>query len=441
VAAKKFIIGALLLSLLLIPAGRPLTAEDLSSPNFILRDPVIVPEADQTASADFQYYSTTGQTTAGESSSPSFIYRAGFEYYPAASTPAVTATAGDAQVSLSWTASVGALANVTAYEVGTSTTLGGTYSYTNVGNSFSYVKNGLTNAVPYYFIVKADAGTLTLAQSAAVSATPVGSVTPPPSTGGGGGGGGGGGAVTPPPAVATVIFSGRAYPESTVTLLVDAQVTRTVAADINGNFTMTITGLAAGNYGFSLYSDDAAGNRSAPAAFPTSLTSGATTTIGSIFIAPTLALDKSEVKPGEKVVVSGQSAPNGQVTIVIDPGQQVVAQVTADAAGAYRYNFDTAPLKNGQYSFASKSTLGNETSPFGRSAAFIVGAASKPPAKCGRGDLNCDGRVNLVDFSIAAYWYKRTLSTAFKVIEKDRLNGDGKIDLTDFSIIAYYWSG
>jgi hypothetical protein len=46
-----------------------------------------------------------------------------------------------------------------------------------------------------------------------------------------------------------------------------------------------------------------------------------------------------------------------------------------------------------------------------------------------------------VDFSIAAYWYKRTLSADFKKIEKERLNGDGKIDLTDFSIMAYYWSG
>jgi hypothetical protein len=61
--------------------------------------------------------------------------------------------------------------------------------------------------------------------------------------------------------------------------------------------------------------------------------------------------------------------------------------------------------------------------------------------KCGKADLNCDGRVNLVDFSIAAYWYKRPLNDAFKAIEKDRLNGDGKIDLIDFSIMAYYWTG
>jgi hypothetical protein len=47
----------------------------------------------------------------------------------------------------------------------------------------------------------------------------------------------------------------------------------------------------------------------------------------------------------------------------------------------------------------------------------------------------------LVDFSIAAYWYKRPISDTFKVIEKQWLNGDGKISLVDFSIIAYYWTG
>jgi hypothetical protein len=49
--------------------------------------------------------------------------------------------------------------------------------------------------------------------------------------------------------------------------------------------------------------------------------------------------------------------------------------------------------------------------------------------------------VNLVDFSIAAYWYKRPLSADFKVKEAAKLNGDGKIDLVDFSIMAYYWTG
>ena len=56
-----------------------------------------------------------------------------------------------------------------------------------------------------------------------------------------------------------------------------------------------------------------------------------------------------------------------------------------------------------------------------------------------RADLNCDGYVNIVDFSILAYWYKRILTLeAAKMVD---LNHDGKVDLIDFSIMAYHWTG
>jgi hypothetical protein len=46
-----------------------------------------------------------------------------------------------------------------------------------------------------------------------------------------------------------------------------------------------------------------------------------------------------------------------------------------------------------------------------------------------------------VDFSIAAFWYNRTLNETFAAREKDKLNGDGKVNITDFSIMAFYWTG
>jgi hypothetical protein len=53
------------------------------------------------------------------------------------------------------------------------------------------------------------------------------------------------------------------------------------------------------------------------------------------------------------------------------------------------------------------------------------------------GDISCDGTVNLVDFSILAYWYKLGTKPPVNV----DLNGDGKINLVDFSILAYHWTG
>jgi hypothetical protein len=56
-----------------------------------------------------------------------------------------------------------------------------------------------------------------------------------------------------------------------------------------------------------------------------------------------------------------------------------------------------------------------------------------------KGDINHDGKVNLVDFSILAYWYKRPL-TAEALKQCIDQNGDGKVTLADFSILAYFWT-
>jgi hypothetical protein len=54
------------------------------------------------------------------------------------------------------------------------------------------------------------------------------------------------------------------------------------------------------------------------------------------------------------------------------------------------------------------------------------------------GDLNCDGKVNLVDFSIMAFWFGRTLTG--KGLDAD-LNHDSKVNLVDFSIMVFHWTG
>jgi len=105
----------------------------------------------------------------------------------------------------------------------------------------------------------------------------------------------------------------------------------------------------------------------------------------------------------------------------------------------YLYNLDTAFLEIGDHSARSKSTVANEISAYSDRIAFKVGTKSVNEAvdtTYKKADLNRDGSINLVDFSVAAYWYKRKSPPA-----KYDLNNDGKIDLVDFSIMAYYWTG
>jgi hypothetical protein len=90
----------------------------------------------------------------------------------------------------------------------------------------------------------------------------------------------------------------------------------------------------------------------------------------------------------------------------------------------------------------SKSSHSGQISGFGQSVNFAVLAKNAPIEElppedaCGlSGDLNGDCRVNLVDFSILAYWYKRPNPPAKMDIKKDK-----KIDLADFSILASQWT-
>jgi hypothetical protein len=190
---------------------------------------------------------------------------------------------------------------------------------------------------------------------------------------------------------------------------------------------------------FSLYSEDSTDRRSTLFSFPISVTRGATTNVSGIFIAPTIDVDKSQVKRGDNLAIFGQSVSNSEITISINSEEEIFKKTLADTDGIYLYNFDTSVLETGQHLTKSKAALNGEISSFGRAVSFAVGEKTvtrKTLEGYQKSDLNGDSRVNLIDFSISAYWYKRSSPP----VSAD-LNSDGKVDLVDFSIMAYYWTG
>ncbi|MDD5749957.1 MAG: hypothetical protein PHO91_04270, partial [Patescibacteria group bacterium] len=134
--------------------------------------------------------------------------------------------------------------------------------------------------------------------------------TPPP-------GGGGGGGLLPPP-VTGVNISGRAYPLSQVVVLKDGQIAATTIAGPNANFAISVGGLAPGNYTFAVYGQDNKNLRSSLFTFPVYISSGVIVNISGVFIAPTIALDKIQVKIGDDIAIFGQSAPHSVVTLSIN---------------------------------------------------------------------------------------------------------------------------
>jgi fibronectin type 3 domain-containing protein len=124
------------------------------------------------------YYVVSASNTAGESpnSNQASATPSGGSSPPAAPT-GLTATASNAQVSLSWNASSGA----TSYNVKQSTTNGGPYSTIATGvTATSYVNAGLTNGTTYYYVVSASNTAGESPNSNQASATPSGGSSPPP---------------------------------------------------------------------------------------------------------------------------------------------------------------------------------------------------------------------------------------------------------------------
>lgn len=413
-----------------------ISAQTMTSTNFEIEHPQFILEGGISSSSSFQYFSGTGQFSLGESTSSSFIDRLGFLFFPIATTPVVTATSGDTQVVLDWTSSTGTLANITDYQVGQSVTVDGTYVYTSVGNILTSTRTGLTNNVTYYFKIRAYASGIMLAESSAVSATPVAATAP-----GGGGGGGGGGS----DGDTEIVVFGKAYPNSTITILRDGRIAATTVSGSDASFRVQISGISPGNYTIGAYATDRNGIKSQLQTFPVTVDEGVTVTIGSIFIAPSITADKSHVKQGDNITFFGQATPVSTVTISVHSAQEFFQQTTTDASGIYLNSFDTSQLEIGDHDAKSKVASAGLLSDYGKAFEFVVGNENvpiNPNQKCpAKADLNSDCKVNLIDFSIAAFWYQRTLNASGITFDKTKLNGDGKVNLVDFSIMAFYWTG
>lgn len=152
-------------------------AQNFSSSSYTEVSPTITPGGYGT-SGSYRLYGSLGEIAHGTSSSSTYKFNyLGFFSFAVATVPVVSAAVGNAsgRVDLSWSASIPYLGySVAGYQIGLSSTSGGPYSYTAVGNVLTSNITGLTNGNTYYFIVRAtDQSSIPIATSTEVSAVPI----------------------------------------------------------------------------------------------------------------------------------------------------------------------------------------------------------------------------------------------------------------------------
>jgi len=246
----------------------------------------------------------------------------------------------------------------------------------------------------------------------------------------------------------TVFFRGIAYPFSTITLSQDGAIKSVISTTAQAVFEVSLI-VDPGTYTFSIVGLDDNGIEGKPSNFTMTLTSGTTTTISGIFLGPTIAADQSSIITGETVTLSGTTAPNSEVNVTLTSpvvgaaaGDQRIAVniASADSNGRWLQLYNADDLVEGTHEGKAQAIepINNNVSEFSKSVFFEVTTSIPDPcASSVPGDINCDGFVNLVDFSILLFYW----NTSNPANPRADINSDGTVNITDFSIMLFYWTG
>ncbi len=264
-------------------------------------------------------------------------------------------------------------------------------------------------------------------------------IEPAGSGGGGSSGGGGGprGGSDEELGDTQVNVVGQTFPRSLVNIILDAESVGSARSDNSGRFEFS-TNATPGTVSMGFWNTDSYNTRSITFNTTFDVTQGAITNVAGILVPPTISVTDATINPGDIVVFRGQAIPNA--TIEVQIGSAVRTQTTrSDANGNWTLSYDTNSLSNGTYAVKARSISGTGTLTSQSSYSTVlqlfagVEGASGAPS-----DLNTDGSINLIDFSILIFWWQTNGGDSDPAAD---INGNGRVSIEDFSILLFNWTG
>lgn len=224
----------------------------------------------------------------------------------------------------------------------------------------------------------------------------------------------------------SVSFSGFSSPNAFITLQEDGNVAGTFLANSDGTFSYTLTAQQTGSHNYGLYVTDGQGRVTPTYGFVLTLYPMTETLVSDILLPTTIDVTTGQGGgAGQNVNLFGSAYENSQVTLFVH-SNTFTETTTPGTDGNWSHILATY-LNTGSHTAYAMLNMQNGLQSINSSTVnFNV--------SCGIADLNCDGRVNLTDFSILMYYWGTNNQIA-------DINQDGIVDLSDFSIMMFYWTG
>jgi hypothetical protein len=238
------------------------------------------------------------------------------------------------------------------------------------------------------------------------------------------------------PPFAQLQITGYTAPYTFIVFTESNAVIGTDVAGPTGYFSQIFSGLEPTIHHVTFYGIDQQNRTTSPINIELYTPAHLRTTVSDQLLSPTNELNTSQFLQTDTIIASGSAIPGGNITIFTDTPLRTY-YATAAADGSWQTSIaNTNEYVYGDYRLYSLAQ--NNTglqSLISNALSFSIVSNYAGGTSCGditQGDLNCDGNIDLTDFSIIMYYWAGSNAAA-------DINADGMVNLTDFSIMMYFW--